>query len=144
MSAAPAAFTTALQRALAGEHAAVYAYGVAGGVLDPVGTSATRAREAYDTHRSRRDRIEDRLRALDEEPVPAEPGYGLPAPVTTAAGAEALARQVEDRCAVLHAGVVAASTGEPRQEAMGWLADAAVRVLGWGGEASAFPGVDPA
>ena len=141
MSAGPAALATALQQALAGEHAAVYAYGVAGGVLGPVGSSAARARDGYGVHRDRRDRIEEQLRALDEQPVAAEPGYGVPAPVTTAGSAVALARRVEDRCAVLHAAVVAASTDALRREAMGWLDDAATRVLGWGGESTAFPGV---
>jgi len=144
VSAGRAALTAALQQALAGEHAAVYAYGVAGGVLDPVGSAATLAREGYATHRDRRDRIRAQLRALEEEPVAAEPGYGLPGRVTTAAEAGALTRRVEDRCAVLHAAVVAASTGELRREATGWLGDAATRLLGWGGDSTAFPGVGPA
>ena len=84
------------------------------------------------------------MRALGDEPVPAEPGYALPAPVTSAADARELARRVEDRCAVLYAAVVAASTDDLRAQAAGWLEDAATRALDWGATATAFPGVRPA
>ncbi len=132
------------QDALAGEHAAVYAYGVVGGVSDPVGPAAERARDGYDVHRERRAELEQVLLELDAEPVPAEPGYGLPGPITNSADATRLARQVEDRCATLYAAVVAASTGPLRTAATGWLSDAATRGLDWGAPAVAFPGVGQA
>lgn len=135
--------SAALQAALAGEHAAVYAYGVIGGAVDPTGAAEALAREAYDVHAGRRDRVEQRVRALGDEPTPAEPGYALPAPVTSIDDADLLARRVEDRCAVLYAAVVAASTDDLRREASGWLEDAATRSLAWGATATAFPGVGP-
>lgn len=131
----------AVQVALAGEHAAVYAYGVAGAVVDPAGAAAARARTSYDAHTARRDQIEDLLRAGDEEPVVAEPAYGLPAPVTSGADAARLARRVEDRCAVGHAALVAASTDDLRVAATGWLADCATSGVGWGAAPTALPGV---
>jgi len=133
----------AAQATLAGEHAAVYAYGVVGGVVDPSGALGGLARAGYGAHVNRRDRLERSLRALDVEPVAAEPGYALPRPVTTEADAARLIRRVEDRCAVLHAALVAASTGELRGEAVGWLSDAATRGLAWGAPPAAFPGVGP-
>ncbi len=131
----------ALQAALAGEYAAVYAYGVVGGVANPDGATERLALRAYDTHRTRRDQVEEQVRALGDEPVPAEPGYALPGPVTSTADARELARRVEDRCAVLYAAVVAASTDDLRAEAAGWLEDAATTALEWGATATAFPGV---
>lgn len=129
------------QDVLAGEHAAVYAYGVVGGVLDPAGSAAERARSAYEAHVTRRDRIEDRLRGLGEEPVAAEPGYALPEQVTDAGDAARLARRVEDRCGVLHAALVAASIGDLRAAAVGWLSDCATRGLTWGAAPVALPGI---
>ena len=141
MGAEQSSLSDALQSALAGEHAAVYAYGVVGGVVDPVGGTGQLALRAYDIHRTRRELVEEQVRALGDEPVPAEPGYALPAPVTSTADAKELARRVEDRCAVLYAAVVAAASDDLRAQAAGWLEDAATRALDWGATATAFPGV---
>jgi len=131
----------ALQDTLAGEHAAVYAYGVVGGVVASTGRFGQLALAAHGVHQRRRDGLEAWLRRLGEKPVPAEPGYALPAPVSTDGDAERLARRVEDRCAVLYAVLVAATAGRERRAAAGWLADAATRSLGWGAGATALPGV---
>lgn len=130
-----------LQDALAGEHAAVYGYGVVGGVADATGSVAQLGLAAYEVHQRRRDRLEARLRRLGAEPVPAEPGYALASPVVTDGDARRLARRIEDRCAVLYAALVAATTGPRRREAAGWLTDAATRSLAWGAPATALPGV---
>jgi len=129
------------QDALAAEHAAVYAYGVAGGVVDPLSDDGARVRDAYAVHERRRDQLESLLRGLGAEPVAAEPGYALPAPVTGAASATRLAVGIEDRCAVAYAAVVASSTGDVRRAAVDWLADAATRGLGLGAAPTAFPGL---
>lgn len=131
----------ALQHVLAGEHAAVYAYAVVGGVLGPGTATARLSGDAYDVHGARRDRVDALLRALDVEPPPAEPGYALPAPVTSPGDAALLARRVEDRCAVLYAALVAATTADQRALAVAWLEDAATRALAWGAPPTAFPGV---
>lgn len=138
---APVSLVDALQDALAGEHAARYAYAVIGGVVDPTGPTETLALAAYGAHSARRDRLDERLRELGESPAAAEPGYALPETVRAAGDAQQLARQVEDRCAVLYAAVVAASTGPLRRRAADWLEDAAVRTLDWGAASTAFPGV---
>jgi len=131
----------ALQAMLAGEHAAVYAYGVLGGRLLTVPAMQLLASDGYLQHRARRDDVVAMVRTAGAEPVAAEVGYGLPGPVNDAVQARALARQVEDRCSVLYADVVAASTGDVRRYAIAALVDAATRALGWGAEATALPGV---
>ncbi|WP_143672948.1 DUF4439 domain-containing protein, partial [Streptomyces sp. b94] len=57
---------TAVQSALAAEHAAVYGYGVLGGRLD--GKRRAEARAAYDAHRARRDALARAARDLGGRP----------------------------------------------------------------------------
>ena len=130
-----------LQRMLAGEHAAVYAYGVIGGRLAPGTSLQAAASAAYVEHRTRRDDLVARLRAQGADPVVAEAGYALPVPVDTPAQARRVARVVEDRCSVLYADVVANTTGPTRAYAVGALIDAATRGLAWGAEPVSLPGV---
>jgi hypothetical protein len=134
----------ALQAALAGEHAAVYAYSVIGGRLpgdDPV---VTLALDAYAVHRSRRDALVAVLREAGATPDAAEPGYALPRPVEGPESARELGRLVEDRCSVLHAGVVATAAGDQRRLGADALVDCATRALQWGAPPTAFPGVGQA
>ena len=135
----PAA-TQALQDMLAGEHAAVYAYGVLGGRLAPGTALQRQATQAYVEHRGRRDATIALVVAAGAEPVAAEPAYALPT-VDTAAQAAAVGRLVEDRCSVLYAQVVAASYARRRAFAIGALIDAATRGLAWGAAPVALPGV---
>lgn len=131
----------AAQQTLATEHAALYAYGVSGGVVDPASAEAVRARDSYAVHRARRDDLEQTVRALGADPVVAATGYTLPLPVSGATSAARLAVRVEDRCAASYARLVAASTGELRRRATGWLGEAATRGLSWGAAPTAFPGL---
>ena len=133
--------TQALQDMLAGEHAAVYAYGVLGGRLAPGTREQAQATQAYLAHRTRRDDVTTLLVEADAEPVAAEVAYTLPNPVDNAAQAATVARRVEDRCSVLYAQVVAATTGRTRAYAVAVLVDAATRALTWGAEPVALPGV---
>lgn len=131
----------ALQRMLAGEHAAVYGYGVLGGRLTPRTALQAAASEAYVEHRTRRDDLVALLRSQDAEPVAARAGYALPTSVDTPEHARQVARLVEDRCSVLYAEVVATSTGTTRAYAVDALIDAATRGLDWGAAPVALPGV---
>lgn len=131
----------ALQRMLAGEHAAVYAYGVLGGRLAAGTELQSQAADAYVEHRARRDDVVAMLRTAGAEPVAAEPAYELPTEVGTPGQAAAVARQIEDRCSVHYAEAVATSTSQTRAYAIGALIDAATRGLGWGAEPVALPGV---
>ncbi|MGH3974475.1 MAG: DUF4439 domain-containing protein, partial [Pseudonocardiaceae bacterium] len=75
----------ALQAALAAEHAAVWVYGLAGAFV-PDGL-AGQLSEAAVEHRARRDATERILIDAGTQPVPAEPGYRIPEPVTDTASA---------------------------------------------------------
>jgi hypothetical protein len=134
----------ALQAALAGEHAAIYGYSVIGGRFDADSGVVRLAIEAHSEHRAVRDALVEALLGREESPVPTEPGYELPAPVDGAGAARALARQVEDRCGVLHAAVIATAEGAERLLAARALLDGAVRGLRWGAPPTAFPGVGAA
>jgi len=140
LAAAGPALTAALTAALAGEHAAVYGYGVVGARLEGRPDQVS-ARQAFDGHRARRAALEDLLRAAGTEPVAAEAAYDLGGPVTTAAAARALAARLERGVAATYADLVAA--GEPglRSTAARWLVDAAVRGSVWSGVAEDFPGL---
>ncbi len=134
----------ALQLALAGEHAAVYLYGVVGGRVS-VSTHAAlwqRVRTAYELHRSRRDQLVSMVRTAGAEPVAAEVGYALPNPAMTPVQLEQVALEVEQRCAAVYADMVGSTSGANRQWALDALEDAAVRLLGFGGRPEPFPGLD--
>ena len=133
----------AIQAALAGEHAAVYVYGVIGGRVSlssqPDLWSAVRT--AYTTHRGRRDQLVAMVRASDAEPVTAEISYELPNPAVTLDQLSGAALEIEQRCSAVYADMVGSTSGANRQWAIDALDDAAVRQLGFGGEPEVFPGI---
>ena len=133
----------ALQQTLAGEHAAVYVYGVLGGRVSSSSRPelATKLSSAYVLHRGRRDQLQAMVRAAGADPVAAEVSYGLPNPCRTAAELTAAALVTERRCADVYAAMVGSTAGANRQWAIDALADAAVRQLTFGGTPDAFPGV---
>lgn len=129
----------ALQSVLAGEHAAVYGYGVLGAHLS--GPARRRALSAYDAHRARRDELVALIRAQHAEPAAAAASYALPAPVATALDAVGLATLLEERLAAVWADAVADLTGDLRVLAVRGLRDAAVRATRWRGASVPFPGL---
>ena len=133
----------ALQAALAGEHAAVYVYGVIGGRVSLSAQPDLWAdvRSAYTIHRGRRDQLIAMVRATDTEPVTAEVSYQLPVPARSPAQLKAAALELEQRCSAVYADLVASTSGANRQWAIDALDDAAVRQLGFGGEPEVFPGI---
>jgi hypothetical protein len=133
---------TALQRALAAEHAALHVYGALG-----ARTSASArprlfvdATAAYTTHRSRRDQLAARLLNRGVDPVAAEPAYDLPAAMSTPAQVAGAALDVERSCTETYAWVVGQTSGADRRWAIGALTDSAVRELAFGGDPEIFPG----
>ncbi|WP_460070097.1 ferritin-like domain-containing protein [Streptomyces sp. YKOK-I1] len=130
---------TALQAALAAEHAAVYGYGVVGGRIGA--DRRTEARAAYDAHRARRDALVREVRDLGSEPVAASAAYALPFPVTDPATAVRLAAELEERVAGVYSDLVRAAADQRRREAAGALREAAVRAVRWRGGSVAFPGL---
>ncbi|GGV11634.1 hypothetical protein GCM10010260_57970 [Streptomyces filipinensis] len=136
---AKAAELTALQAALAAEHAAVYGYGVVGGRVDAARRSEARA--AYDAHRAHRDALILDVRDLGGQPVAADAAYALPFPVPDTAAAVRLAARLEEGLAGAYADLVRAATGARRGAAAAALREAAVRAVRWSGESVAFPGL---
>jgi len=121
----------ALQPALAAEHAAVWAYGLAGAFL--ADSLAEQQAEAAAAHRARRDATERMLLDAGAQPVPPEPGYLTPEPVTDAASALRLAITVETDAAEAWRSVIERSPADPalRRSALDALTAAAVRATRW-------------
>ena len=139
MSEEKAAELTAVQAALAAEHAAVYGYGVVGGRIRE--GRRQEAKTAYDAHRARRDALVREVRGLGGTPVAASAGYALPFPVPDSAAAVQLAAQLEDRVAGVYSDLVRAATGGLRGTAAEALREAAVRAVRWRGGSVPFPGL---
>ncbi|RJK96499.1 ferritin-like domain-containing protein [Vallicoccus soli] len=136
------AATAALRAAVAGEHAAVYAYGVVGARAGAA--AADLASTGYAAHSARRDRLAAELAERGAPPELPRPAYALPSPVTGPAAAARLAALVEDRLCTAYGDLVAAAEGRLRRIGADALQDCAVRAALWrGGPVRPFPG-DPA
>ena len=130
---------SAMQSALAAEHAAIYGYGVVGAVMrGPDRHYATRALAA---HTSERNRLIAMITDENATPVAAAPAYRLPSPVTDQASARDLAAHIEEGTSgALWDLVEAAAAGSSlRSIAITWLSDSAVRAAHWGAR-QALPG----
>lgn len=129
----------ALQPALAAEHAAVWAYGLAGAFLAE--TLAEQLAEAAAAHRARRDATEQMLIDAGALPVPAEPGYRTPEPVDDAASALRLTITAETDVAAAWRSVIERSPAEPtlRRAALDGLIGAAVQAARWRALAGSTP-----
>jgi hypothetical protein len=132
----------ALQVALAGEHAALYVYGVLGAQTSASDSPQLFAdvSEAYETHRARRDHLTGLV--LDEggTPVASEPAYEIPDRLGTPSLVSSAALGLERRSASTYAWLVANTVGAPRRWAIDALTDAAVRELSFRGSPEIFPG----
>jgi hypothetical protein len=129
----------ALQAALAAEHAAIWAYGVAGAfVADEL---AGKLDEAATAHQARRDATERALIDAHAQPVPAEPGYLSPEPVTDAASALRLVITAETDAAAAWRSVVERSPADPSLR--GAALDALIRAAVWATRWRAAAGTTP-
>ena len=125
----------ALQAAIAGEQAALYAYGLAGPQLDSA--DRDRALGGLAAHRARILVLRERAPDSSE---PGTPGGYAVNPPTTPEEARALLADVESKLAALYADLAAAVTGGERSEAVLAACECEVRAIGWGGGPEAFPG----
>jgi Domain of unknown function (DUF4439) len=125
--------------ALAGEHAAIYAFGVVGAHLGP--TEQPLAAAAINRHRARRDALAAAIVAVAlATPAPAEPAYLLPFPIRTRADALRLAALVEDRLAALYVAlVIGTSEVALRSMAASALQGSAADAAGWRLRAGSLP-----
>ena len=139
MSPPTPAEVAAAQRALAAEHATVWAYGIIG---PRSGDEKALDTTSFDAHRNARDDLIAWLTAHGEQPVAARPGYELPFRIGDSGDAAALARRVEDGCCNAFAPLVAASAdSELRKLAVDQLIACATRRMEWGGAPLRFPGL---
>ena len=122
---------TGLEPLLAGEHAAVYGYGMAGAVLVSFSPSAgliTAVRGGDDALRESRDQLTEAISAAAGIPPPPLPAYALPFPLSNAPAVVRFLAGLEDRLCVVAAGAVGdASRAAHRFLAADVLAGAAVR-----------------
>jgi hypothetical protein len=131
--------TEALQATLAGEHAALYGVGVAGGKLK--GARFGPATTLYELHRKRRDQLAGFLLDAGETPVAAAAAYDLPQAVTGTTTASALVLLIERRLTAVYGDLVEAAEQDPvRAFAVQALVDCSRTQLSWGGSPAAFPG----
>ena len=100
----------ALQGALGAEHAAVWVYGLVGAFLPDA--LSRRLDEAGIAHQARRDATQRILIDAGATPVPPEPGYLTPEPVTDAASALRLAITAETDAASAWRSVVERSPAD--------------------------------
>ncbi|MGH3830931.1 MAG: DUF4439 domain-containing protein [Pseudonocardiaceae bacterium] len=121
----------ALQRALAVEHAAIWVYGVVGAFAPKAWDHQLVA--AATAHQARRDATERMLIDAGARPVPPEPGYLTPEPVTDAASALRLAITAETDVAAAWRSVIERSTADPslRSVALDALTAVAVQAPRW-------------
>ncbi len=135
---APAASSAALTTALAGEYAAVWAYGLIGGRVED--DNVPLARTALEWHRAARDRLRQRMESYGMSPPPPAAAYQTPT-VTTGKDAAVLAQQVELALVPRYADLAAAEAGEFRAAAVTDGQTCAARAVTWGAPSQAEPGI---
>ncbi|MGC4109057.1 MAG: DUF4439 domain-containing protein [Nocardioides sp.] len=134
----------ALQRTLAGEHAAIYVLAALGGRASTLTAPALRTAlaSAYGAHVERRDRLRLMIASAGTDPVAAEPAYRIPADLDTAAQIESRALAVEQACTSTYSALVAATTDGDRRWAVEALVATAVAEAAFGARPQALPGLD--
>lgn len=130
---------SALQGALAAEHAAVYGYGVAGAML--TGAALAQARAGWTAHQVARDTLEAMLTRLGVTPVAASPAYQLPFAVTGPASAKELAAALEKGVTRAYLALVAVNDPALRTFGAEAMQISANRATAWSGITVAFPGM---
>jgi hypothetical protein len=133
----------ALQAALAGEHAAVYVYGVLGGQASQSKQPKlyTAIDTAYLEHRRRRDALTRRIADRGVDPAPSAASYRLPNAAANARQLRIAARVIERRCTTVYGQLVESTSGSDRQWAIAALRACALRELAFGAQPSDFPGL---
>jgi len=132
------AYLAALQSALAGEHAAVWACGRAAAELS--GAKRTAALKELDAHRSARDELRRQVVALGAEPVLAAVAYVEPFDVTGRAGGRRLLAHVDSALVATYADLAGVTPQAGRRPVVAAATESAVRALSWGADPAAFPG----
>jgi len=134
---------SALQAALAGEHAAVYLYGVLGGQVSRSKQPqlAALVTTLYDTHVARRDRLTLLVSRHHVDPEAAASAYRLPNTLTNATQIRAAARRIESRCLQLYGQTIGSTSGADRAWAISTLLAASKQALAVGIAPNDYPGM---
>ncbi|MET0188757.1 MAG: ferritin-like domain-containing protein [Pseudonocardia sediminis] len=120
----------ALQRALASEHAALWAYSLALAFV-PVDW-ATRARADIEAHKTLRAQVTQTLSTLGKRPVSAQPAYTPPQPVVDANSAGALLVAAETDTTAAWRSVLERSTvAQLRAAGLKAMVDSTGRIAFW-------------
>nr|WP_269329664.1 DUF4439 domain-containing protein [Kineosporia babensis] len=129
----------ALNRLLAGEHAAFYAYPLVIAHVDSA--RRTVANSLWEAHRQQRDELERMLVEAQQEPVESGAAYKVAVPAS-AGKAAALAAQIERRLGGLAVDVIAAAEDDQVEStAAGLLVLSTRRQAAWSNKPVADPGV---
>ena len=127
----------ALSAVVAGEDAAIYAYGVAGARLS--GAARRRALAGLDSHRAHRSQAAAKLAAADGTVPGAAAAYTLPADVSTPKGARSALAAVDNALVATYADAAAALSAGDRRWAARAGAEYATSAVAWGADPQAFP-----
>lgn len=125
--------TSAIEAAISGEDACIYAYGVIGSQVK--GAARARARKSLGEHQAWRDRMQAQSAGI----VAASVAYDFPFPVEDPVSAKQLAVLVENRMVGLYADLAASASGQAREDAVTAAMECATRAIAWGGAPQAFP-----
>ena len=124
--------STSLAAVVAGEDAAVWAYGVVGAHL--AGANGRQAHRLLDQHRAARQRWASRM----ANPPAAAVAYDTDAPIASGDQARELAIVVERRLVGVYADAAAATQGDLRAAAIADGAAGAARAVQWGAKPAPF------
>lgn len=131
-----------LQDTLAGEHAAVYVFGVLGAQTSESAQPQlwSDLDTAYEWHRAARDELVARITAANETPVAASASYRLPNAAGNADQVTRAALVTERRVTDTYGTLIAETAGRLRRWAIRSLDESAVRQLRFRGRPEIFPG----
>ncbi|MEU4329598.1 ferritin-like domain-containing protein [Nonomuraea dietziae] len=129
----------ALGKALAAEHAAVYAYGLMG--ARTTGSLRSKVAAAFDAHRARRDQLRALISSGGGRPVEPEAAYALPVVPGNAREAVRLAVHVEEGVTAAYLELSAAQGAATRKLAALAMQESVIRSYGFRPSVTAFPGM---
>ncbi|MFD1938956.1 ferritin-like domain-containing protein [Nonomuraea mangrovi] len=141
MRAAAADDLVAMNKALAAEHAAVYAYGLMG--ARTTGALRDKVTAAFDAHRARRDQLRALISSGGGKPAEPEAAYSLPVMPDNATEAVRLAVLVEAGVTAAYLELAAAGQATTRRMAALAMQESAVRSYGFRPAVAVFPGMPP-
>ncbi|MEU7892921.1 ferritin-like domain-containing protein [Nonomuraea sp. NPDC049152] len=131
----------AMNKALAAEHAAIYAYGLMG--ARTTGSLRAKVTAAFDAHRARRDQLRALISSGGGKPAEPEAAYTLPVVPGNATEAVRLAVLVEAGVTAAYLELTAAAQATTRRMAALAMQESAVRSYGFRPTVTAFPGMPP-